>query len=246
MTATLYETLKMCIRKQELVAVATILSGEQLGNKILVWRDGRTLGNLDDRGLQAAITQRTEEYLKALESGRTAIQYASAEIDLFIDVCTPLPRLFIIGAAHIAIPLVSLAKIMGFHTIVIDARRAFATRQRFPHADELIVDWPAKVLEEKRLDSSSYVAIVSHDDKMDNPALKVALESPARYIGALGSTRTHAKRVEALKEMGLIEDQITRIHAPIGVRLGAKTTEEISLAIITEIVAASHGLKLHP
>ncbi len=246
MTATLYETLKRCIREQELVAVATVLSGEQLGKKILVWQDGRTISNLSDSELQTAVIRAVQEHFVSLESGRTALHYVSSEIDLFIDVYTPLPRLFVIGAAHIAIPLVSLAKIIGFHTIVIDSRRSFATRDRFPHADELTVDWPAKVLEEKRLDPSSYVAIVSHDDKMDNPALKVALESPARYIGALGSSRTHTKRVEALKEMGLNESQIARIRAPIGVRLGARTTEEIALAIITEIVAASHGIQLHP
>ena len=145
------------------------------------------------------------------------------------------------GAVHIAAALVTYAHTLGFYTIVIDPRTAFVTSERFPHADELIPRWPDVVFAEAVLDENACVVVLTHDEKIDNPALAMALRSPARYIGALGSRRTHAKRVAALKALGLEDAQIARIHAPVGLDIGARRPEEIALAIMAEIVAVMNG-----
>jgi xanthine dehydrogenase accessory factor len=148
----------------------------------------------------------------------------------------------VIGAVHIAIPLVTLAKALGYHTVVIDPRSAFASAERFPHVDELLIEWPDAALEKLRLDESSYVAAISHDEKLDNPALKIALASPARYVGVLGSRKNLPKRLQALKEMGVTGDQLDRLRAPIGLNLGAVLPDEIALSILAEMVSARHGM----
>jgi xanthine dehydrogenase accessory factor len=149
--------------------------------------------------------------------------------------------LFILGAVHIAIGLVTIAKTLGFRTVVIDARGTFATEARFQHADELIHAWPDEVLP-GRLTSNSYIVLLTHDPKLDDPALLVALPRAVRYIGALGSAKTHAQRLERLREAGVLEDQLAKLHAPVGLKIGATTPEEIAVSIMAEIIAAQHGL----
>ena len=240
--AELYEALKRCIEEGQLVALATVLAGPGIGNKLLIWPDGRTKGSLGSAALDEQVIRYAAGLLANQSSGRASFDVAGETADVFIEVYPPPPKLVIIGAVHIAIPLVTFAKELGFRTIVVDARSAFATRERFPHVDELIVKWPAEALKELNLDEASYVVVLSHDEKLDTPSLKVALESPARYIGALGSPKTHAKRVEALRRMGVTDEQLARIHAPIGLNLGAQRPEEIAVSIIAEIVAVSHGI----
>jgi len=142
---------------------------------------------------------------------------------------------------HIAAALVTYANVLGFRTVVLDARTAFATPERFAHAAELIARWPADALAAQNLDEGSCVVVLTHDEKIDNPALAVALRSPARYVGALGSRKTHAKRVAALRELGLGDAEIARIHAPIGLPIAARRPEEIALSIMAEIVAVVNG-----
>jgi xanthine dehydrogenase accessory factor len=150
----------------------------------------------------------------------------------------PPPKLLIVGAVHIAIPLITIANVLGFHTVVLDARSAFATPERFAHADRLQIGWPADALPELQVDESTYVVVLTHDEKIDDPALLYACRSLARYIGALGSKRTHAQRVERLRSLGLSDAEIARIHAPIGLDIGARKPEEIAVAILAEIIAA--------
>jgi xanthine dehydrogenase accessory factor len=185
---------------------------------------------------------KTKDFWRTHASERTAIPLNGVDIQVFFDVFPPMPRLIIIGAVHIAMPLVEIAKTLGFHTIVIDARGAFATPERFPNADQLIKQWPHEALNDLKLDESSYVVTLTHDEKFDNPALKIALNSPARYIGALGSKKTHAKRCEALLQDGVTQAQLERIHAPIGLKIGSRGPREIALSIIAEMIAVSHGL----
>lgn len=161
--------------------------------------------------------------------------------EVFIDVQAPSPKLILVGAVHIAQPLVTFAKALGFWTIVLDARAAFATRERFPHADELIIRWPADALADMTLDEATYIVFLTHDDKLDNPALVEVLQYPVRYVGALGSKKTHAKRVVALQEMGVSQTQLARIYAPIGLKLGGRKPEEIAVSIIAEIVQVKAG-----
>jgi xanthine dehydrogenase accessory factor len=186
-------------------------------------------------------SQQVSQQFELLESGRFTSLLPEGEVDLFLEVFSSPPKLVINGAVHIAIPLVELARTMGYYTIVIDARRTFATRERFPHADELVIEWPSDALKKIQLDESTYFVTLTHDDKLDVPALEVVLDSPVRYVGALGSTKTNANRARQLLENGVSEEKISRIHAPIGLDLGAKGVEEIALSIMAEMVAVRHG-----
>jgi xanthine dehydrogenase accessory factor len=143
-----------------------------------------------------------------------------------------------VGGVHIAIALTSIAKMLGFETIVIDPRRAFGSEARFPHVDRLIQAWPDTAFEGLPLTQSTAVALLTHDPKIDDPALKIVLNSPAFYIGALGSSKTQAKRRERLREMGFEEEAIGRILGPIGLDSNAATPEEIAVSIMAEIIAA--------
>ena len=234
----IYPSLKTCLEENKLVAIATIIKGVGLGNKILVWPDGRTIGSLGEATLDADVVKWAQEQMRVQETGWRSF----GAVDVFVDVLPPQSRMIIIGAVHIAIPLVTLAKTLGYHTIVIDPREAFATRERFPHVDELITDWPTEALEKLLPDESTYVVAISHDEKLDNPALKVALTNPARYVGVLGSRKNLDKRFAALRELGVTDEQLTRLQAPIGIQLGAVSPEEIALSILAAMVAARHGL----
>ena len=236
----LYPTLKNCLDQNQSVAVATVIAGEGLGNKILVWPDGRTLGSLGAVSLDTDVVNWARGQMRVQESDWKNF----GVVDVFVDVLPPPSRMIVIGAVHIAIPLVTLAKTLGYHTIVVDPREAFATSERFPasRVDELITAWPADALEKLRLDESTYVVVISHDEKLDNPALKVALSSPACYVGVLGTRKNLGKRFAALRELGVTDEQLSRLQAPIGMRLGAVSPEEIALSILAAMVAAKYGV----
>ncbi len=222
------------VAADRLAALATVIRGPGLGRKRFVPLHGEPLGTLGDPELDRTVLDAAREALAAQQPRRLTLQ---GDTEVFIDVHVPRPTLIIVGAVHIAIPLVTFAKTLGFRTVVVDARSAFATPERFAHADELIIRWPADVLAEMALDETTYVVTLTHDEKLDNPALVEALRRPVRYIGALGSRRTHARRVEALRAQGVSQEQIACIHAPIGLDLGGRSPEEIALAIMAEIVA---------
>lgn len=230
-----------CIARQEMVALVTALNGDWIGQRLLVWPEGRTQGELGNRLVRDSAVEAAIDRFKSQDPAQVELPISQGKVPIFIEVYTPKPRLIIIGAAHLSIPLVELAHTLGFYTMVIDARSAFATPQRFPHVDELIVEWPASALKRLPLDESSYIAFLSHDEKLDYPALQVALNSRARYIGALGSRKTHNKRIQALRDAGVSEEKLNCIHAPIGLDIGAIQPDEIALSILAEIVAARHG-----
>ena len=163
------------------------------------------------------------------------------EGDIFIDVYLPEPRLFIIGAVHTAIPLVTLAKTLGYYTLVIDPRSVFATHERFPDVDELIVRWPVESMESLNFGKSDFLVLLSHDDKLDLPALELALEKNPRYIGMLSSKTNRNLRFKKLQEAGIHNTLLSQIHAPIGLDLGGPMPEEIALSILAEITAHRYG-----
>lgn len=239
----LYETLKEHILKEQGVALATVVRGDaHIGAKLLVFPDKTTQGTL---GLPALDTLAQTDAERALWQGEarthTYTLDEAASYDVFIEGFPPPPSLIIVGAGHIAIPLTTFAKTLNYHVTIIDARAAFATRERFPHADELIVEWPDEVLERMNLNPSTSVAILTHDPKFDEPTLKVVLQHELGYIGAIGSRKTNEERAERLKKQGLTEEQVRRIHGPIGLNLGGSSPEEIALAIMAEIVATRHN-----
>jgi xanthine dehydrogenase accessory factor len=170
----------------------------------------------------------------------TVEEKGEQETEIFVEVVSPAPVLIMVGGVHIAIALTSLAKTLGFQTVLVDPRKSFSSRERFPHVDRLVQAWPEEAFSQIELHHKTAVAMLTHDPKIDDPALQVALRSPAFYVGALGSRQTQARRRKRLLESGLSESQLDRLHGPIGVDIGAETPEEIALAVLAEIVAARH------
>lgn len=232
----IYQFHRNLIEQNEAGAVITIIRGpeEVLGRKLAVSRDGKRLGTLsDDLDAQASAVE--------VELQRPSRVQLTDAIELFIDTVRPAPTLVMVGGVHIAIALTNYAKVLGFNTIVVDPRRAFGSEQRFPHVDKLIQAWPKKAFADIRLTPETAVALLTHDPKIDDPALEVILGSSAFYIGALGSNKTHAKRITRLQEKGFSAEQIAFIHAPIGLDINAQTPEEIALSVMAEIVKAYRG-----
>lgn len=243
-----FEALRRDLEDDRLVAVATVLDGPEplRGRKLLLRPDGSNVGELPSVKLEEVVRERAAEGFRSFASARFSARLEEGEADLFLEIHPPREKLVIVGAVHVAIPLVRFAHELGFRTIVVDPRTAFATEERFGHADELRTDWPDKALDEIGLTESTYLALLSHDLKLDIPALQKALPSPARYIGALGSKRTHAKRLAALAEAGVPTELGERIHNPIGFDLGGRRAEEMAAAILAELVAVRHGRGLKP
>ncbi|GAP13655.1 xanthine and CO dehydrogenases maturation factor, XdhC/CoxF family [Longilinea arvoryzae] len=237
---TIFPAMKFCLEENQLAVVATVISGPGLGNKLMLWPDGRTLGDLGNPSLNAEAQVWMRDLIRSQEADWKEFAAVGEKVDVFADVLVPEARMIVIGASHIAIPLVELAKVLGYRTIVIDPREAFATRERFPHVDDLIVEWPSTALEKLHLDEASYVVAVSHDDKLDNPALAVALTHPTRYVGVLGTRKNISKRHAALQELGVTQEQLDHLRAPIGLRLNALLPEEIALSILSEMVMVRH------
>jgi xanthine dehydrogenase accessory factor len=233
------EKLADALENNRLSVIATVIKGTGLSRKVFISKERSITGTLGSAKLD-------QELVAALPENWATHQpfphtLSDGEV-VFIDFIVPVPRLIIIGASHIAIPLVALANTLDFQTIVVDARSAFATRERFPHADELIVGWPTKELEKLNIDAATCIVCLSHDDKQDNPSLLYAVNSDARYIGGLGSRVTTAKRMTELREEGATEEQLARIHAPIGLKIGSRSPAEIALSIMAEIVATAHDI----
>jgi xanthine dehydrogenase accessory factor len=168
-------------------------------------------------------------------------ELARRDGDDFIEPVRRPAHLVIVGAIHIAIPLHRLAKLMGYRVTVVDARSKFATKERFPEADELIVAWPDEAMAQLTMDNSTYVVILTHDPKFDLPALRSVLGKDVGYIGAIGSRKTNQKRFDALRAEGFTDDQLSRVHGPIGLDLGGRGAEETALGILAEITATRFG-----
>src|ERR1700682_2879844 len=168
-------------------------------------------------------------------------ELAHRDGDLFVEPFRRPAHLIIVGAIHIAIPLHRLAKLMGYRVTVVDARAKFATKERFPEADELIVAWPDEAIAGLSIDRSSYIVILTHDPKFDFPALRSVLAKDAGYVGAIGSRKTNQNRFDALRAEGFTEGQLSRVHGPIGLDLGGRGAEETALGILAEITAVRFG-----
>lgn len=236
-----FEILEREIRAGKTVASVVIIRGPEplLGQEMLVLEGGEVLGTFGADFDTQAIAH-AQGVIADGKPQRFWLQNEPEPVEIFINVEVPSPELVVVGGAHIAIPLVAIAKTLGYRTIVVDPRRMFGSEERFPHVDQLLQAWPDKALEQVNLRSSTAIAMLTHDPKIDDPALKVALNSPVFYIGALGSRKTHTKRLQRLREAGIGEGQLERLHAPIGLDLGGRSPEEIALAIMAEIVKARH------
>lgn len=239
-----YQKIKDSIVKEEMIVRAIVThapAGQAIGAELLIDAAGNLEGSLGSAELDKQARAFAMDLMTKTGSKTTPIQTEQGEYQVFVDVFPPPPTLIIFGAVHIAIPLVKMAKEAGFRVKVIDGRSKFLTKERFPEADELIEAWPDEVTESVKFDSNTYVVILTHDEKFDAPALEVSLPTPARYIGAIGSRTTTANRVERLKKQGVPEEQIARIHGPIGLPIGAREPAEIAVSIMAEIIGVKYG-----
>ena len=232
----LFKSLRSILVDEQPAVLVTVVKGsdEILGREMLVRDDGSVTGALND-DLNAIALNLAQETLSQGESRRVML---NAEVEVFAEVILPPPTLIAVGGVHITIALMSLAKTLGYRTIVVDPRTAFGSEERFPDVDELIQLWPDEAFQKIPLTRSTAVAMLTHDPKLDDPALKIALPSPAFYVGALGSKTTQSKRRQRLLDDGLTESQLNRLHGPIGIEIEAHTPEEIAMSIMAEIVAA--------
>ena len=234
------------LEEQSPVAVATVIQGPQgsLGGKILATPDDHT-GSAGDEELDKAIVEAARGLL---EGGRTETRHFGPrgqrrmeDVAVFIQSFAPPPKMYVFGAIDFASAVARIGKLMGYRVVVCDARPVFATRERFPTADEVVVAWPDEFLKTAEVDKRSAICVLTHDPKFDVPVLVEALKTEAGYIGAMGSRRTHNNRTARLKEEGVTDEQLARVSSPIGLDIGARTPEETAVAIAAEIVALRTG-----
>jgi len=207
----------------------TAVEGDEVGMKVLVLESGERIGD----GLEEAVAKFDE----LIRRGRNRLLALDDGSKVFAEWYGPPPRLFVYGAVDTAEAMCRGAKLLGWHSIVADARAKFATRERIPSADELIVAWPDEAYAQVQPDHQTAIVVLTHDDKFDEPALIGALATEAFYIGALGSRRNQERRKERLLEAGVAEDQLGRIMGPCGLDIGADTQQETALSILSEMLA---------
>ncbi|MFG2526416.1 XdhC family protein [Streptomyces sp. NPDC048516] len=234
--------------REEPAAVARVARGpaELLGRALLIRSDGSYEGGLDGHPeLERAAVAESRAMLDAGRTGTFAVPECgsrrAAEVTLFVESSVPPPRMIVFGAIDFAAALVRTGKFLGYHVTVCDARPVFATRARFPEADDIVVDWPHRYLQRTGTDGRTVLCVLTHDAKFDIPLLQEALRLPVAFVGAMGSRRTHEDRNRRLREVGVTAPELARLRSPIGLDLGARTPEETALSIAAEIVAARHG-----
>jgi xanthine dehydrogenase accessory factor len=215
-------------------AEVTLLSGARPGAKLLVEPDGAWSGSLGAPELDDDAVRVGGELLWTESSERRG--------SMFFDVVAPPPRLILFGAVDVAAHVSRLARDAGWRAYVVDPRAQFATRARFPDAEDVIAAWPEEALARLGgIDPATSIAVLTHDPKLDDAALEIALRSPARFIGAMGSRRAQEARRERLLELGMGDEELSRLSAPLGLDLGAANSEETALSILAEVVAVRHG-----
>jgi xanthine dehydrogenase accessory factor len=248
----LYEELRRCLLAEEPVALATVVESEpgpgapRVGAKLLVRGDGSRLGRLGSEALDAVVVR---DARSALDSGLSDLRHygpageaRQSAVAVFIEAFAPPPRMVIFGAVDFTAALARVAKVLGYRVVVCDAREVFATRARFPMADEVVVDWPHRYLDRvgAELGPRDAVCVLTHDPKFDVPAISAALRTQVGYLGAMGSRRTHAERTKRLLE-AVPAEELGRVMGPIGLDIGARSPEETAISICAEIIARRTG-----
>lgn len=254
MTVALYEHLRALLRAEQPVALVTTIAGPGVGAKLLVTPDGTVEGTLGHPELDRIATR---DALAELEAGRSGVRRYGPEgqttpedlegsptVSVFVESWAPSPQMWIFGAVDFTAALAKVAKVLGYRVTVCDAREVFATRRRFPMADEVVVSWPGPLFERRghSLGKRDAVCILTHDAKFDVPAVQGALATSVGYIGVMGSRKTHTKRLERLADVGVDRpEDLERLMSPIGLDLGARTPEETAVSICAEIIACRTG-----
>jgi xanthine dehydrogenase accessory factor len=242
-----FDAFAEALQANEPVALVTVIEGPGSGAKLLVGPDREPLGSLGDPDLDRVVAR---DALGELAAGTSVVRHYGEHgeareqaVSVFIESFALPPRMLIFGAVDFTKALVKVAKVLGYRVTVCDAREVFATRRRFPEADDVVVDWPHRLLEREgaSLGPRDAVCVLTHDHKFDIPAIVAALRTDVGYLGAMGSRRTHAERVERLRAEGVDDAGIDRIMAPIGLDLGGRTPEETAISICAEIIALRTG-----
>ncbi|MFJ9592504.1 XdhC family protein [Streptomyces virginiae] len=243
-----FEAALAAASRGEAAALARIAQGpaELMGRAVLVRTEGPFEGGLGGHPeLDRTIA---EEARAMLDAGRTGVLEIGADgrlcgepLKVLVESSVPPPRMIVFGAIDFASALVRIGKFLGYRVTVCDARPVFATKNRFPEADEIVVDWPHRYLESTGVDGRTVLCVLTHDAKFDVPLLELALRLPVAYVGAMGSRRTHEDRNKRLRDVGVTEIELARLRSPIGLDLGARSPEETALSIAAEIVANRRG-----
>ncbi|KOU72150.1 XdhC family protein [Streptomyces sp. IGB124] len=243
-----FEAALAAASRGEAAALARIAEGpaELMGRAVLVRTEGPFEGGLGGHPeLDRTIA---EEARAMLDAGRTGVLEIGADgrlcgepLKVLVESSVPPPRMIVFGAIDFASALVRIGKFLGYRVTVCDARPVFATKNRFPEADEIVVDWPHRYLESTEVDGRTVLCVLTHDAKFDVPLLELALRLPVAYVGAMGSRRTHEDRNKRLRDVGVTEIELARLRSPIGLDLGARSPEETALSIAAEIVANRRG-----
>jgi xanthine dehydrogenase accessory factor len=249
----LYDIVSERIRSARPVALATVIDGPHVGSVLLVVPDDAPRGTLGDPELDRIVAR---DALGELEAARTGVRHYGPQgqstpedlvdtptVSVFVESFAPPPQMWVFGAVDFTAGLARVAKVLGYRVTVCDAREIFATRRRFPMADDVVVSWPGPLFESHghTLGPRDAVCILTHDPKFDVPAVQGALATRVGYIGVMGSRTTHAKRMERLREVGVTDEQAARLMSPIGLDLGARTPEETAISICAEIIARRTG-----
>jgi xanthine dehydrogenase accessory factor len=249
----IFEQLRDRIRAQSPVALATVIDGPARGAKLLVAPDAPMVGSLGDADLDRVVAR---DALAELEAGRSGVRNYGPQgqttpedledspiVRVFVESYAPPPQMWIFGAVDFTAALAKVAKVLGYRVTVCDAREVFATRRRFPMADEVVVSWPGPLFERRgsSLGPRDAVCVLTHDNKFDVPAVMGALATDVGYIGVMGSRTTHAKRLQRLLEAGVEPEDLDRLMSPIGLDLGARTPEETAISICAEVIANRTG-----
>jgi xanthine dehydrogenase accessory factor len=244
---TIYETYRDAIRNERPVALATVIEGPDMGAKLLVIPGEEFLGDLGHENLNRVVAR---DALGMLEAGTSEVRHyghegeaRQGEVSVFIESQARRPHMVIFGAVDFTRALAAQAKLLGYRVTVCDARPVFATKQRFPMADEVVVDWPNRLLDEVGgdLGPRDAVCVLTHDNKFDVPAIMSAVGTDVGYIGAMGSRKTHERRTERLREEGITDAELGRVMAPIGLDIGGRTPEETAVSVVAEIIALHTG-----
>lgn len=236
---TWWETLASRYALRETSYAVSVVSGDLMGKKVIFSADFEPQYASD--GLEAS---QIDAWVPAAREAHEARQVSLGEQELFIDVLQPPPNLIMIGGNHVAIPLSRIAQTLGYRVFLVDPRTAFASETRFAEVDAIYHEYPGAALPQIGIDDQTYIVVLTHDPKIDDPALITALGSQAAYIGVLSSRKTHAKRTLRLKEAGISAEQLDRLHVPIGLDVGSKSPEEIAVSIMAEIIAVKNKVVL--
>jgi xanthine dehydrogenase accessory factor len=240
----LYRAVSEILQQGKCAVLGTPLKDTRF--KLLVFEDGRYSGTLGNSNLDREAVQIALELIPKRSSATVSLQTASAPIEVFFEVHGPPPTLIVFGAGHVAMPLIKLGHDIGLRTIVVDGRPRFATKERFPDVDQLLIGIPSEIAETLTYTASTFVVLTAHDYKYDLPVLKTVLPSAAGYIGLLGSRRRGEAITRFLIESGMEQRLLARLHVPTGLNIGAETASEIALSILAEAVAVKAGRRGEP